>query len=106
MSEIKLKPCPFCGGENSNKITFLERIERICESATDENMRVLDLKKWEPKPLPCPFCGSKDILAFQYGITNGKRWLICCAECLTTIDPGWVQEVGYAVELWNRRADS
>lgn len=53
--------------------------------------------------LPCPFCGSNNIVTYQYEHDAGTRYAIMCMGCVATIDPGWVRNPHYAVELWNKR---
>lgn len=53
---------------------------------------------------PCPFCSSKEIVFLSYKTKTGLRWKVMCLDCMASIDPGWVQEMGYLWGMWNRRA--
>lgn len=53
--------------------------------------------------LPCPFCGSDNVVTYRYEHDAGTRYAIMCMGCVVTLDPGWVQHPGVAVELWNKR---
>ena len=64
---------------------------------------------WKPEPgghltlKPCPFCGSEEIMYMQYNHRAGLRWMVMCAGCAASIDPGWAQNRHRVAELWNRR---
>ena len=66
------------------------------------NKLTIEYKK-APDALPCPFCGSDNIVTYCYEHAAGMRYAIMCMGCVVTLDPGWVQQPGVAVELWNKR---
>lgn len=51
----------------------------------------------------CPFCGSEEIVILQYKHDVGLRYSVFCCGCTAGIDPGWAQELGCVVEMWNKR---
>lgn len=50
--------------------------------------------------LPCPFCGGKAETGFEDSYNGGH---VQCSDC-GAVGPVWSNDVGKAVEAWNRRA--
>lgn len=57
-------------------------------------------------PLKCPFCGCKEPYIDQYYHDAGIRYRVICPECMATVDTGWFQSAGRAIEAWNRRIEN
>lgn len=51
----------------------------------------------------CPFCGYEEPFVERYFHDAGIRYRVVCPECMATVDPGWFQSAGMAIEVWNRR---
>ena len=67
------------------------------------------IEKFPPlhEVMPCPFCGAdrEYIVAEEYEHGAGKRWRVFCLSCMATMDKGYCQTQGQALDAWNRRAD-
>ena len=78
-NQIKLKPCPFCGG-------YAEVVRK--QIYLDHGYRV-----------DCTQCGAKSTVV----LVNHPRYTYCGLDESTRYTEG--QAKAKAVELWNRRAD-
>lgn len=101
----QLESCKYeCeGGSLENNVAFIE----LKQMSNTQNKLKEMYKPQEGILKPCPFCGSKKIVFVSYEHhVNNLRWKAMCLDCMTTIDPGWVQEKGYLKDMWNRRVVS
>jgi len=64
--------------------------------------KIIDGKKAGITEL-CPFCGSDEIVLMQYDHDAGLRYKVFCCGCSAGIEPGWAQEPGNVVDIWNKR---
>ncbi len=104
----KLKPCPFCGGNDLEVEVwdddYLHIVCYNCNCFTDSYDKYLSraLRFWNTRTAPdetdngfltCPLCGSHNIYC--------KDETVYCKDCKLTIRR-WTKE--QAVTAWNRRA--
>lgn len=109
MSEIKLKPCPFCGGEAvifypdctfprvacKKCKTTSNRYDSIQEAVDEWNRRS---EESEIKLKPCPFCGGSQVEI--YSPYKGVYKVICLCGACGASSPDEKKAYMY----WNRRA--
>ena len=107
MSEIKLKPCPFCGG----KAEMIARGVLYCVTCSKCDCKgdFLDTpaaaaKVWnrradlggEPKLLPCPFCDAQAVEV--WGV---DAYRVMCTKCYSKTEYHDTPQL--AANTWNRR---
>ena len=114
MSEINLKPCPFCGSEakiwHCNR--FIEKmVIAFCINCKAHSFAFYDeakaVKAWNRRSRRknkgalfqiCPFCGS-DRAGFE---GFGGLYHVKCVQCYAAT--GIYTPPGEAIEIWNTRA--
>lgn len=90
MSEIKLKPCPFCGKDDLQVMNMGDCVGFECHYMCDEQQDKIDNLSHEWF-VNCPDCGACGPLFYVGGEFGEPDDEICRAK---------------AIEDWNRRADN
>ena len=115
MSEIKLKPCPFCGGEGDivkidngsccyiqcqkcRRLTFNYNSPEGAAEAWNKAWDEIAAKQTKLELKPCPFCGGK---AEVIGSGKYSDYLAKCSSCGATSEYKSTPEE--AAEAWNKR---
>ena len=115
MSEIKLKPCPFCGGtgdivkidngsccyiqcQKCRRLTFNYNSPEGAAEAWNKAWDEIAAKQTKPELKPCPFCGTQ---AVEIWATAGM-FRVVCPKCRCTTEHKFTQQ--QAADVWNRRA--
>ena len=115
MSEIKLKPCPFCGGEAEiqNRGIVWVAICKSCGAVTTfmpTEQRAANIWNKRDKPAhwhiklkfePCPFCGNT-IPEFHKPLCK-KQYTVRCANYLCGVHIAYQSTKQKAKEVWDRR---
>lgn len=67
------------------------------------NLTEYESMRHETEAKPCPFCGGSEICTCQYQHEAGPRYAIICMGCMASIDPGYAQDRGTVLDMWNKR---
>lgn len=116
MSEYKLKPCPFCGGEAKvmnmgyphwvfckncyAKVHGRTHDEKDSVDAWNRRQIDTDRLKISKSLKPCPFCGGKAELEEDMGYP----YVVSCKKCGARVTSLENDKKG-SVDAWNRRKE-
>ena len=120
MSELKLKPCPFCGSgahieeRKMVRVWFEVRCDE-CDAGTgiwktpDEAIKAWNVRNshtvTEATELkPCPFCGSRFVEKATLTKGGKARAFITCTHTGCRAKTGAYRSIKEATAAWNRRA--